>query len=175
MDGKIKSNGSPLDYVREGRRLGKGPGASYTPAELQQRAVDYFEFMRDRVVNRYDAVKSGDWAGRLFAIPAISPLDLKAFLLFAGFGPTTWEKLRKSPDYAGVCEWIEMIIETQNFEGATTGLYNANLIARRHKIADRVDSDANVKVDGIAASPLNDLSLEQLEAIEAIVNGKTNK
>ncbi|EXZ98267.1 DNA-packaging protein [Bacteroides fragilis] len=141
--------GSPIDYVREGRRLGRGPSATYTPAELQQRAVDYCEFMRRKVWNRVDVLKGGMTAGMLYEVPTACPLDLKSFLLFAGFGVRRWQQYRSDEAYADVCEWIEMLIETQNFEGAAVGVYNANLIARRHRIAEKTETDATLHIEAI--------------------------
>lgn len=141
--------GSPIDYVREGRRLGRGPNADYRPSELRQRAVDYLEYMRGKVWNRVDVLKGGFTAGMLYEVPTSCPLDLKGFLLFAGFGLRRWEKYRENEAYADVCEWIEMLVEVQNFEGAAVGAYNANLIARRHKIADKTETTANVRIEGI--------------------------
>ncbi len=138
--GREKTYGSPLDYVREGRRLGRGPNADYRPSELRQRAVDYFEYMRGKVWNRVEVLKGGIFAGTLYEVPTSCPLDLKGFLLFAGFGARRWERYKNNEAYADVCEWVEMVIETQNFEGAAVGAYNANLIARRHRIADKTET-----------------------------------
>ena len=132
--------GSPIDYERAGRRLGRGPNAEYRPAELRQRAIDYFEYMRGVVWNRIEVLKGGFTAGMLYEVPTSCPLDLKGFLAFAGFGMRRWERYKADEAYQDVCEWVEMIIEVQNFEGAAVGAYNANLIARRHRIADKTET-----------------------------------
>ena len=165
-----KTYGSPIDYAREGQRIGRGPNAAYKPSELRQRAVDYFDYMRGKVWNRADVLKSGFFAGTLYEVPTSCPLDLKGFFIFAGIGPRRWEQYKGDEAYVDVCEWIEMIIEVQNYEGAAVGVYSANLIARRHKIADKTETDTTVSVDHVAQSPLNDLSLEQLDAINNIIH-----
>jgi hypothetical protein len=132
--------GSPIDYVTAGKRIGRFSGPYYRPSELRARATDYFEYMRGKVWNRLEMIKGGDLAGSLVDVPTSCPLDLKGFLLFAGFGVRTWNGYKSNEAYEDVCEWIEMVIETQNFEGAVVGAYNANLIARRHKIADKQET-----------------------------------
>lgn len=145
-----KTYGSPLDYTREGVRLGRrGPGVEYRPSELRQRAVDYFEMMRRKVWNKVDVLKGGPAAGIMYEVPTAAPLDLTGFLIFAGFGRTRWQKYRENEAYVEVCEWIELCIENQNYEGAAVGAYNANLIARRHRIADKTDTDATVRLEPI--------------------------
>ena len=103
--------GSPIDYERAGRRLGRGPNAEYRPAELRQRAIDYFEYMRGVVWNRIEVLKGGFTAGMLYEVPTSCPLDLKGFLAFAGFGMRRWERYKADEAYQDVCEWVEMIIE----------------------------------------------------------------
>jgi len=164
--------GSPIDYVRAGERIRAPYTADYDPQELRDRAFEYFDYMRGKVWNRVEPIRSGDLAGTLYEVPTSCPLDLKGFLLFAGFGVRRWETYKADEAYAEVCEWIEMVIETQNYEGAAVGAYNANLIARRHKITDRQETTASVTVDRVGSSPLAGLSLDKLEAIERLVNGQ---
>lgn len=132
--------GSPIDYVRAGQRAARIAGTNYRPSELRARAVEYFDYMRGKVWNRVDMIKGGELAGSLVELPTSCPLDLKGFLLFAGFGVRQWGQYKSNEAFEDICEWVEMVIETQNFEGAVVGAYNANLIARRHKIADKQET-----------------------------------
>jgi hypothetical protein len=44
---------------------------------------------------------------------------------------------RKKPEFHPILDWVEDVIYTQKFEGAATGLLNANFIARDLGLADR--------------------------------------
>ena len=149
MNDDKKIYASPLDIIREGRRLGRPRGAEYTPIELCQRFVDYLEFMRSRVWMRADVVKSGFIAGTIFEIPTQAPLQLSGFLLFAGMGKKAFEALRLDEDYEDAIDIIDNCIATQQIEGAMVGAYNANLVARVQKLGDKVDTDATIKVEQI--------------------------
>lgn len=143
------THGSPLDYVQAGKQLRCPRGANYTPAELMQRGVDYLEFMRDRHWNKVEVLKGGEMAGTFYDVPTSCPLDIKSFFLFAGFGARRWQKYRENEAYEDVCDWIEDCIELQNYEGAAVGVFNANLVARRHKIADKHDTTVSAAPEQI--------------------------
>lgn len=137
--------GSPLDYVREGRRLGRGPNAEYRPSELLQLATDYFEYMRGKVWYRAGVLKNGV----TYELPTQCPLTFSGFRLFTGISSARWNKYKENIAYADICEWVEDHIFTQNFEGASVGAFNPGLIARYHKIADKTETDAKVRVECI--------------------------
>ena len=44
---------------------------------------------------------------------------------------------------------IEEIIETQQFEGASVGVFNANIIARKLGLVERQQQEVNAKVSGL--------------------------
>lgn len=155
MSDSQNTYGSPLDYVRAGQGTSRAPIVDYTPAELRNKAIDYFDYMRGKVWNRTEAIRSGDNAGMLYEVPTSCPLDLKGFLLFAGIGLRTWGRYAENEAFLSVCEWVMMIIETQNFEGAMVGAYNANLTARRHRIAEHTETAATVKLEAIGGLTIN--------------------
>lgn len=147
--------GSPIDYVRAGRGANRASVVEYTPAGLRAKAVEYFDYMRGKVWNRTEAIRAGESAGMLYEVPTSCPLDLKGFLLFAGIGLRTWGRYAENEAFLDVCEWVMMIIETQNFEGAMVGAYNANLTARRHRIAERTETEATVKIEAVGGLTIN--------------------
>lgn len=141
--------GSPADIIKLGRRLGYRPGVDYTPGELHQCVMDYLETMRVKVWNKVEAVRAGDAAGMLYEVPTQTPLSLSGFFLMSGLTKGRWEKYRENETYAPICELLENAVYTQNLEGAAVGAYNANLVARVHKIAEKTETTANVQIEGI--------------------------
>lgn len=139
-----KPLGSPIDYALAGRCVGRDPGAEYMPRELRQRAVDYFEFMRNRVWNKIELLKSGLTAGMPCEVPTQSPLSLRGFLVFTGMSRQRWQRYKSDPAYSDICEWVELAIETQNFEGAMVGVYDSGLTAKTLKLAERTETTVEV-------------------------------
>lgn len=44
-------------------------------------------------------------------------------------------------DLLDAIEWIEAVIRTQNIEGASVGVFNPNIIARIHQLAENVNNN----------------------------------
>lgn len=132
---------SPLDYATGGRGTS---GAEYRPRKLWLRAVEYFEFMRDKVWNHVELLKGGAAAGTPCNVPVQTPLQLRGFLVFAGLTRGQWQRYRTDPDFADICDRIEMMIETQNIEGAMVGAYNGSFTARLLGLADKTEAAVEV-------------------------------
>lgn len=71
-----------------------------------------------------------------------------------------------TPRIWGNHKQITSRIEGQQFEGATVGVFNANIIARKLGLVDKKDVTTNGQ--NVTASPLNDLPTEALLEIEQI-------
>lgn len=124
-----------------------GRDFKYTPESLWDEAVKYFQWMSTRVWNKKEAIKSGDLAGKTMDVPTQTPMSIEGFCLFADISHRTFlnyedEKITK--DFIQVTTRIRGIIESQQFEGATVGAYNPNIIARKLGLADKQESDQKV-------------------------------
>jgi len=126
-----------------------GRDHSYTPDTLWTEAVKYFEWISERVWNKKEAIKSGDMAGTLIDIPTSTPMSIESFCLFADIDRDTFKNYESNEgsykDFFGVTTRIRTIIESQQFEGATVGAYNPNIIARKLGLADKTDHTTNGK------------------------------
>lgn len=154
--------GSPIDYYA-GNPSGRNAAARYRPRALWQRAVEYFEFMRDREWQKAEAIKGGGLAGSLVYLPTQTPLELRQFLTFAGISRPDWRRYRTDPDFADICDRIEMMIETQNIEGAMVGAYNGSFTARLLGLADKTEATVEVHQP-------RDLTAEEAAAFRAKLN-----
>lgn len=143
-EGLQDRKGSPIDYYT-GNSSGRSSAAKYRPRALWQRAVDYFEFMRERAWQRPEAIKGGDLAGSLVYLPTQTPLDLRQFLIFAGISRSEWRRYKSDPAFADICDRVEMMIETHDIEGAMVGAYNSNFTARLLGMADRTEATVEVR------------------------------
>lgn len=129
-----------------------GRDFKYTPEALWEEALNYFHYMSDKVWNKKEAIKSGDKAGTLIDIPTKTPLSIQSFCLFADIDDNTFSRYEKEEgyeDFWGITTRIKAIIESNQFEGATVGAYNPNIIARKLGLTDNKAIDHTSKGDKI--------------------------
>ena len=122
-----------------------GRDFKYTPDELWNEALAYFEFMSKSVWNKKEAIKSGDKAGTLIDIPTITPLSIETFCLYADISRPTLLNYESNEDpykdFFTITTCIKDIISSQQFEGATVGAYNPNIIARKLGLSDKSETE----------------------------------
>ena len=121
-----------------------GRDFEYTPEEFWEEAVKYFEWISKSVWNKKDPIKSGDKAGELINIPTQTPMSIESFCLFADITPDTFRNYESKTDpwkdFFEVTTRVRKIIESNQFEGATVGAYNPNIIARKLGLADKAET-----------------------------------
>ncbi len=121
-----------------------GRDFKYTPDALWEEAVKYFDWISQKVWNKKEAIKSGDMAGSTMDVPTSTPMSIESFCLFADLDRTTLlnYESNKEPykDFFTVTTRIKDIIASQQFEGATIGVYNANIIARKLGLAEKTET-----------------------------------
>lgn len=119
------------------------------PRELWSAVEDYMEYTSERYVEREDYVgKDAIKVQRKTAVP----FTKESFCLFLGITTHTFDNYRdrhkttegKSEKerqidelFFTICSFIEDTIFAQQYEGAATFKYNANLVARKLGIADK--------------------------------------
>lgn len=122
-----------------------GRDFKYTPEGLWEEAVKYFEWISVKVWNKKEPIKSGDMAGKLIDIPTQTPMSIQSFCLFADIDDNTFTRYEKGKgyeDFWAITTRVKGIIESNQFEGATVGAYNPNIIARKLGLSE----NTNVKV-----------------------------
>lgn len=115
----------------------------YTPASLEQSALDYFEWvLAHPLIEPRPMVAGGEI--HMIEVPKPRPMTIGGFCLFAGISQRYLNELAHHRDFKDAIGWIKDAIYTQKFEGAAVGLFNANLISRDLGLADRqqVELDA---------------------------------
>lgn len=120
-----------------------GRSFAYTPELLWDEAVKYFDWISERVWNKKEAIKSGELAGTLVNIPTNMPMSIESFCLFSDITCDTFRNYESNEGsykvFFEVTTRIRTIIESQQFEGATVGAYNPNIIARKLGLIDKKD------------------------------------
>lgn len=93
-----------------------------TPDLLWSAACDYFEWCANNPIGE-----------------KMRPFSLTGLMLHLDTGVTFWNDFKRAnhKEFSDTITRIEQVIETQQFEGATVGIFNANIIARKLGLADR--------------------------------------
>lgn len=83
--------------------------------------------------------------------PTARPFSLGGLCIYLGTSRQWWNSFRKDctdskdEDFLEVIARVEDTIETQQFEGACVGAFNANIIARKLGLADKQEVDYTSK------------------------------
>lgn len=120
-----------------------GRNHKYKPEGLWEEAIKYFKWCVKRPWHKNEAIKTGKKPGKIIEIPTAKPFTLSGFCIYADIVEDTFNNYEKNTDFIGVTKVIRNIIETQQFEGATVGAFNANIIARKLGLADKQEHTGN--------------------------------
>lgn len=116
-----------------------------SPQKLLHAAQLYFQWCDKNTWYRQEAIKSGSDCGRIIDIPVKRPYSISGFCSYIKCSQSYYYKFKKkcSTDFCETIELIENIIETQQFEGAVTGIFNTSIIARKLGLKEQTDITSN--------------------------------
>lgn len=138
-------------YWKQAKGFAVGNPKKYTPEELWNKALEYFEWIEKNPLKEEKVFGTGV----RMKVNKMRAMTLTGFYLFAEIDKKTFEKYCNDEAYIPVTTRIRDIIYTQKFEGAAADLLNPNIIAREIGLADKTDitsggrpvfSAVNVKV-----------------------------
>lgn len=111
-----------------------------TPEIMLEACYEYFEYQSEQSWNKIDY--RGKDADRV-EIPTSSPFTLTGLCIFLGVNTKYFTEFEKScsKDFSEVITHVRDIIYNQKFEGAATGAYNSNIIARDLGLIDKKELD----------------------------------
>lgn len=111
-----------------------------TPDLLWEAACEYFEWCdKNPWINKKTKTKTGP--SETEESPTQRPYSLSGFLLYVDASEEYWREFKKAEheDFFGVITRIEQTIETQQYEGAAVGAFNANIVARKLGISEKME------------------------------------
>lgn len=129
------------------KRSSHGRKRIFATPEIMREAIDeYFEYQSTQAWNRVDY--KGKEVEKVL-IPTASPFTLTGLCLFLGVNTKYFAQFEseldleteEGKDFSNVITYAREVIYTQKFEGAATGAYNANIIARDLGLADKTKSE----------------------------------
>lgn len=110
-----------------------------TPEEMIEACCEYFEWAEN---NPLFEAKPFAYEGVVTVEPIAKArvFTLTALCAYIGITLPTWGNWRRDrPEFKEAIAWVESIIYSNKFEGASAGLYNSNIIARDLGLADKTD------------------------------------
>lgn len=117
-----------------------------TPDLMWEAACEYFDWC-DNNPWITEKVKSKDSGKEIEASPTQRPYTLSGLCLYLNCNQGYFYDFKKicDKDFSDIVTRIEEIIETQQFEGATVGAYNANIVARKLGLTDKQETKSEVE------------------------------
>lgn len=118
-----------------------------TPELLWEAACEYFTWcdLNPWVTTKTKSKTNGD---EVEYTPIPTPYSIDGFRLYVGATRLWWHEFKaaKHKEFLSVIDDIESVIENQQFNGASVGAYNANIIARRLGLSDRQEVATEIKI-----------------------------
>ncbi len=135
-----------------------------TPEQLWEAACEYFQWcdenpwLTKKAIQKTVPVKRKRQKGKKTieetvneqqvqqeVTPTARPYSLSGLCIYLGIHTKYWYEYKKlnkeDEDFSDIIARIEETIETQQFEGAVVGAFNANIIARKLGLADKQEID----------------------------------
>lgn len=146
--------GAPIGNQFWKLRAKHGVDAIFTdPDKLWESCCEYFQWCEDHPFYKAEAktVNIGDYQSQIeiAKIPTIRPFTLQALCLYLGvntkyFNEFEYTITAQAKGFPEVLTRIRETIYAQKFEGAASGFFNANIIARDLGLADKKEVDKTV-------------------------------
>lgn len=152
----------------------RGNTPIYTPKELIEKAVEYFNIADGR---RWEKPIYVGRDGRLEHLQLKVPFSIESFCVHANISknvfndyadrinrvkPTTKEGKKTAKEYKIACDWIKNVIFSQNYEGGAIGVFNHNLVSRKLGLIDKQD----VTSQGESIKRLEGVKIELPEGVD---------
>lgn len=123
---------------------------AYEPNELWKKACEYFEWI-DQNPNKSEETTIDNGRTKTKTIIHRRPFTESGLCVYLGIARTTFDNYKKGHqpynDHLAVSQAICEIIRSQKFEGAASGIFNANIIARDLGLVDKVQSEVKGNIN----------------------------
>lgn len=128
-----------------------------SPESLWDEACKYFDWCSTNKYKCNRTKRKGDFS-QIYTENAYRPFSIAGLCLYLNASVQWWYSLKgasrkkEDKDLFDIITRIEEIIETQQFEGASVGVFNANIIARKLGLMNKQQQEVNAKVSGLIIS-----------------------
>lgn len=120
------------------------PPAFSSPEEMWERAVEYFKWCEENAIEEH---KAFSFQGEITKteLPRMRAMTQAGLCTFLSIGKSTWHDYCNKPEFSDVTSAINDVMYEQKFSGAAAGMLNANIIARDLGLAERSESNVELK------------------------------
>lgn len=147
------------DFTKNGLKLRKFK----TPEDLWEKCCEYFKWCEENPL--YTTEVFGKDA-RKMEIPKMRAFTRSAMYVFIGISMDSWVNYCKHELFKDVCEVINHIIFAQKFEGASSGMFNANIMIRDLGLIDKKEIESNQTSRVMLYAPDNNRKIKPPKPIE---------
>lgn len=117
-----------------------GADRKYTPSQLWDKAVEYFEWVEANPLKEQKAFSSGVTVD----VSKMRAMELQGFCTYANISYSTFKNYSNNKAYLAITTRIKQIMDSQKFTGAAAGLLESNIIARDLKLVDKKEVDNKI-------------------------------
>lgn len=120
-----------------------------SPELMWEAATEYFLWCDRYPWRKNEPIKSGEGAGKMIKVPTVRPYTMSGLCVYLGVNQGYFYDFKKtcSEGFSDIITRIEGIIETQQFEGAAVGAFNANIIARKLGLTDKREIEGQITMN----------------------------
>lgn len=142
-----------------------------SPELLWEAACEYFQWCDENPWETKQTVTKTN-GKEVREAPTSRPYSLSGLCLYLNANQWWWHQFKAGlddkddKDFSHIISRIEDIIETQQFEGATVGVFNANIISRKLGLADKQQQEITGKLTGLQIVVNNQEDGELVKQIE---------
>lgn len=125
-----------------------------SPELLWEAACEYFQWCDENPWETLQVTDKGK-SKEVKESPTQRPYSMSGLCLYLDASEKWWYNFKealdeeKDKDFLYIISRIECVIETQQFEGATVGAFNANIISRKLGLADKQQQEITGKLTGL--------------------------
>lgn len=136
----------------------------YTPQQLWEGAIKYFKYCNQNPWKKQDFIRGGDLAGNIIELEIEKPYSIEGLCVSLNIARKTFYNYERSTDETllQVCTHIREIINQQHFEGGMTGAFNANIVARKLGLEEKISQK-----NEIVLKPMDDEEAEELKKLKS--------
>lgn len=139
------------DYLKGNRyyllRSKDGRDKKYpTPEDLWKACCDYFQWIEDNPMNEEKIFHTAVGIRRE-NVSKKRPMTLAGLRVHLGLSKSGYEVYKKREEYQWVTNAVADVMYAQKFEGAASGFFKENLIARELGLKDKKEFSGGVALD----------------------------
>lgn len=133
------------------------------PSELLEASYEYFDWCNKNPVKREEVIKGGILAGTTVKVNITRPYTLGGLCIHIGIGKRTFDGYCEREDFVPITTHIREIIQQNQIEGAMSGTYKENIVARLLGLAEKREVDIPNGLHIEVTSPATKKAIEKLQ------------